>query len=207
MASYHGPIVTTDVVCVRVRDAVLEVLTIIRERDPFAGALALPGVYVQEGETIAAATDRCLAAKADMALPADAFRRPIDVRDRIGRDPRGHAISIVTVAVAAPGVAAAGWVGAAERQPLAFDHDEIVAEALGWLRDHLWLERDLLRSLVGEEPLTTATLVSVVEAVGGGAADPSNVRRRALSSGLVALTGERAEPTGRGRPSAVWRWT
>ena len=207
MAAYRGPIVTTDVVCVRIQAGALQFLTIRREREPFAAAVALPGVYVREGETIAAATDRCLAAKASLALAEETFRRPIDVRDRIGRDPRGHAISIVTIAVAQPRDPGDGWVDVREHPPLAFDHDEIVAVALAWLRDHVWLERELLRSLVADEPLTTSTLVAITEAVGGADADPSNVRRRAISSRLVAPTGERAAPTGRGRPSAVWTWT
>ena len=211
---YQGPVVTADAVCVRVAPGHLELLTIVREREPFAGQRALPGVYVNAGETIAEATRRCLASKAGVQLPPAHFRVTVEVYDSLDRDPRGHSLSVVSLLVAPAGndndAASLGrsddWFAIGEVPQLAFDHDDIVATATAWLHSRLWQDAALLASLVGERPRTTATLVDIAEAVSGEAVDVSNLRRRAIASGLVEPTGAAARPAGRGRPSTTWRW-
>jgi len=132
---YERPSVTVDVVIVT-REAAPRVLLIRRKHDPFAGAWALPGGFVDPGETLAAAAARELreetgVAGADLEQLA-AFGDP-------GRDPRGWTVSVAFLArvdadrvtpAAADDAAEVGWhpLGAPPA-PLAFDHDTILARA------------------------------------------------------------------------------
>lgn len=131
---YARPSVTVDVVIVT-RDPDPRVLLIRRKKDPFAGTWALPGGFVDPGETLAAAAARELREEtgvvgADLEQLA-AFGDP-------GRDPRGWTVSVAflarvdagTKATAADDAAEAGWYPLdTPPQPLAFDHDQILARA------------------------------------------------------------------------------
>ena len=95
-----------------------------------------------------------------------------------------------------------------ETTHLAFDHDEMVSSAVEWLRGHLWSDRTLVAALVGPAALTTATFVGIQQAVQdeGQPIDVSNLRRRLVASGFFESTTATQAGSGRGRPSAVWRW-
>jgi len=131
---YERPSVTVDIVTVT-REAEPRVLLIRRKHDPFAGAWALPGGFVDPGETLAAAAARELREETgvggvDLEQLA-AFGDP-------GRDPRGWTVSVAFLARVDAGAAAAaaddaaevGWHPlAAPPSPLAFDHANILARA------------------------------------------------------------------------------
>lgn len=107
-----GPVVTVDVVVLRAFEGRLQVLTIERRREPFAGRRALPGAYVAAGETLIEASIRCLHDKAGVppAEPGDLLGRPEQflAADSVARDPRGHAVSIVHLGVASPALSLSG---------------------------------------------------------------------------------------------------
>src|SRR2546423_15700915 len=107
---YQRPSVTVDVVIVT-REAAPKVLLIRRRADPFAGAWALPGGFVDPGETLAAAAERELREETgvggvDLEQLA-AFGDP-------GRDPRGWTVSVAYLARVEAGAAAAAADDAAE---------------------------------------------------------------------------------------------
>ncbi|HUF99218.1 MAG TPA: hypothetical protein VMM60_13895 [Ilumatobacter sp.] len=213
-SGYVGPIVTVDTVCATVSEARLRFVTITRRRAPERGRRALPGVYVQNGETIAQASDRCLADKCGIVLPSDTQRFTVGVHDSVARDPRGHSLSIAHLALipnfddALPdsGTLAAGAVLEPVGAPrtLAFDHDDILEETLAWMRQHLWTEPRVFLGLLGPSPATSGAIADVDEAVTGVRLDPSNLRRRIAASNLFSPTGEQ-RATGVGRPGKVWR--
>lgn len=211
--AHEGPVVTTDVVAIALLPAGLHVLTLVRGREPFAGCQALPGVYVGRDETIVAAADRCLLVKTGREVPAAAFRRTIGVHDSVGRDPRGHALSVVHVVVWPTGADLDGqgqeitvWQPVRREIGLAFDHDEIVRDAAEWLAGSLWTNGAVLRALVGSLPLSTSTLVQLATAVEGEPPNTSNLRRRVAASGLLVATEEKIVGSGPGRPSTGWAW-
>jgi 8-oxo-dGTP diphosphatase len=131
---YARPSVTVDVVIVT-REPNPRALLIRRKKDPFVGKWALPGGFVDPGETLAAAAARELREETgvenvDLEQLA-AFGDP-------GRDPRGWTVSVAflarvpaeTPATAGDDAAEAGWHPLEKLpQPLAFDHDKILARA------------------------------------------------------------------------------
>lgn len=205
-AKYLGPVVTADAVCLSVGDGSLNVLTVEREREPFKGQRALPGVYVNAGETISQAVTRCLAAKAGLTLPTGAYRKIVDVYDSLDRDPRGHSLSVVSVIAVGDAEHSGQWAPVGDELRLAFDHDEIVRKARSWVDTNVWNEPALLGALMADRELSTANLVDVFESIEGQPINVSNLRRRLIASMLLEPTDSVASPTGRGRPSTMWRW-
>jgi 8-oxo-dGTP diphosphatase len=131
---YPRPSVTVDVVIVTLEPNP-RVLLIRRKKDPFAGAWAIPGGFVDADEPLAAAAERELQEETgvtDVALEQlAAFGDP-------GRDPRGWTVSVVflarvpadTEATAADDAAEVGW-HRLDKLPkkLAFDHARILDRA------------------------------------------------------------------------------
>jgi len=131
---YPRPSVTVDVVIVT-REPTPRVLLIRRKKDPFAGAWALPGGFVDANEPLAAAAARELKEETgvdDVDLEQlAAFGDP-------GRDPRGWTVSVAflarvpadTTAAAGDDAVAVGWHrldGLPEE--LASDHEKVLERA------------------------------------------------------------------------------
>lgn len=139
---YRHPALTVDGVVIHRHPGDLagtghcSVLLIERGRNPFRGKRALPGGFVDYGEDITAAIHREIAEETGLTgLPFRQFH----VFGRPGRDPRGHTVSIVYVAVIIgeqPSVvggddaADAGWFEFDALPDLAFDHAEILDKVL-----------------------------------------------------------------------------
>lgn len=129
--TYEKPSVTVDCVVFDDRD---RLLLILRRHPPFAGQFALPGGFVDSGETTEAAARRELAE--ETGLKARDLRL-VGVYSKPGRDPRGWTISIAYLVTTDNGAPAAGddatdaefradW----RDLSLAFDHNEIVGDAV-----------------------------------------------------------------------------
>jgi 8-oxo-dGTP diphosphatase len=142
---YRNPALTVDgVVLLRQAEGVLgdhySVLLVERGRDPFKGRYALPGGFVDYGEDIEAAIHREIQEETGLeGLPFRQFR----TFGKPGRDPRGHTVSVVYVAVLigeAPGVvggddaASADWFPVKRLPDLAFDHAHILGRVLDTLK-------------------------------------------------------------------------
>ncbi len=135
---YRNPALTVDMVVLArsPSTASCQVLLIRRGREPFAGYHALPGGFVDYGENPDHAVSRELEEETGLSgLHCRQFR----VYGDPARDPRGHTVSIVYVALAPDGplpvragddAAEAAWFPVDELPPLAFDHDRIVSEVL-----------------------------------------------------------------------------
>jgi len=125
------PALTVD--CV-VLDSADRVLLIRRANPPFQGQYALPGGFVDVGETVEAACRREL--KEETGLDVGALRL-IGVYSDPARDPRGHTCSVAFLAhagkaqpVAGDDAAAVEWIETWRQVPLAFDHALILRHAL-----------------------------------------------------------------------------
>jgi len=124
------PLLAVD--CV-VLDAKGRVLLIRRGNPPFKGCHALPGGFVEVGETVEAACRRELAE--ETGVKADRLRL-VGVYSDPKRDPRGHTCAVVFLARVRRAAARAGddaaaveWVDDWSKVELAFDHAAILADA------------------------------------------------------------------------------
>lgn len=125
------PALTTDCVVV---DSAGRVLLIRRKNPPFQGSYALPGGFVEIGETAEAACRREL--QEETGLKARALTL-VGVYSDPKRDPRGHTCSIAFLTRAPAGTPKAGddaaavkWVEDWRSLDLAFDHKQILADAM-----------------------------------------------------------------------------
>jgi 8-oxo-dGTP diphosphatase len=123
------PLLTVDGVVVEAG----AVLLIRRRNPPFAGRYALPGGFVDVGETVEAAVVREVREETGLDT---AIERLLGVYSDPARDPRGHTVS-VTYLLRRRGGTLAGADDADDARffsldglpPLAFDHAHILADA------------------------------------------------------------------------------
>jgi 8-oxo-dGTP diphosphatase len=141
------PSVTVDIVVFArpVGEQPLRVLLIERKHEPFKGAWALPGGFVDENEALLQAAQREL--REETGLEGLALTQ-VGAYGDPGRDPRGHTVSVAYVAVMDEGrrapvagddaarVQLAAWAeldlpesGHTGPVKLAFDHARIVLDA------------------------------------------------------------------------------
>lgn len=172
-----------------------------RDRDPFAGRLALPGVVLHSGERL---DDGARRACAKVTATAPLALGQLRTFDEPSRDPRGPSLSIAMwatfrhesleqarQAVLVPTDAVPG---------LPFDHDHIVTECVPLLADRLWRDLTFTRTLLPEE-FRAADALSVQKALTGVEPHRANLNRT-----LDSLPGLRRIGTvgaGAGRPSQV----
>jgi len=109
------------------------VVLIQRDRPPYAGCYALPGGFVEIGEGVEAAVIR--EAREEIGLEIELLGL-VGVYSDLGRDPRGHVVSVAFLArgrgvlLAGSDARAAGIFSRERLPPLAFDHERIIADAL-----------------------------------------------------------------------------
>lgn len=129
------PKLTVDAVVFDEQD---RLLLIKRKSPPFKGRYALPGGFVEVGETVEQAACRELMEETGVAAKKPQL---VGIYSQARRDPRGHVVSIaflieLTKAVAKAGddAAAAEFVADWRSKRLAFDHRQIVADAVALRR-------------------------------------------------------------------------
>ena len=112
------------------------VLLVRRKNEPFAGHYALPGGFVNIGETIEAACCREVQEETGIAVDQGDLAL-VGVYSNPGRDPRGHTVSVAyTVKLqkaqelhAGSDALSAEWKTDWEEETLGFEHVAILADA------------------------------------------------------------------------------
>lgn len=130
MARPVTPLLTVDCVVIDARD---RVLLIRRGTEPFKGAYALPGGFVDPDETVEDACRREVMEETGVKIGK---LRLIGVYSKPGRDPRGPTVSIAYMASVRSAAAKAGddasdatWASDWKSLTLAFDHKQILRDA------------------------------------------------------------------------------
>jgi 8-oxo-dGTP diphosphatase len=215
--------VTVDLAVFTIRAGLLTVLLIQRRDHPYRGYWALPGGFVRAGESAGDAAARELAEETGVTTFTGHLEQLRTYSDP-GRDPRMRVVSVAHVALA-PGLpdprpggdaAAARWwpvedlgldEGGPDAAPLAFDHAQILADAVERVRSKL--EYTTLAASFVAEPFTLADLRRVYAAVWGTAPDLGNFRRKVLGTSGFVVEAQRspiaAAGLAGGRPPLLYR--
>jgi len=203
--TYEQPLVSIDVVPVRFADGDIRVALGRRLFEPFKGQLALPGVLLLPTESIDDAAYRALEVKTGLNRGDVLTLVRIGAFDNPDRDPRGATISIALVAIISPAAEANGsiWQSPSEFGELPFDHFNIIEEALSELNVRLWRNNDVTKALIGTE-FSTAHAIAITEKLSTGAVDKTNFTRTLKN--YAGVEQSEAVKTGRGRPSAGWKF-
>ena len=211
--------VTVDIAVFTIRDDALNVLLIQRGGEPFLGAWALPGGFVQPDEDLDQAAERELAEETGLSA-GSWYLEQLGGYGAPERDPRMRVVTVAYWAIAAdlPAPRGGGDALAAVLTPvrdieggrvrLAFDHERIVRDAVERTRSKL--EYTALAAKFCPPEFTIRQLRRVYETVWNTRLDPGNFQRNVQESGAFVKRSEPAsgaapEPrTGRGRPASLW---
>lgn len=179
-----------------------------RARDPFKGRWALPGGYLEPGETLEDSIRRHLATKVDIRELA--HLEQLETRSDPGRNPRDWELATAYVGLVPadldPGVPAdTAWHPVDALPPAAFDHREIVEAGLQRLRAKLSYTN--IGFALAPPAFTLSELRAIYVAALGHEVSTTNLQRVLLRRGVLERTGSKREPgkTG-GRPAELFRF-
>jgi len=204
-AEYVQPAVTADTALFSVRGHELVVLTVQREREPFAGWWALPGDYIRAEETLDDCAARALAEQTRLrnVYLEQLYTFASHYPGRWGRVFNVSYFALVPFAsVKLPVEARIAWQALARLPRLAFNHEDILTAARRRLvakASYSTIAFQLLPPV-----FTLAEVQAVYEAIKGEALDKRNFRRFVLGLDVLEATGEQRRQ-GAHRPAMLYR--
>ena len=137
MKEYKNPIPTVDAIIQNSNS----ILLVKRRKDPYKNEFALPGGFVNEGETIEEAIKREVYEETSLEI------HPIDILGVYSdpkRDPRGHIMTVVFIVIVIRGNPRAGddakeisWIPIEKINDIqiAFDHKLVIYDYLRWKKE------------------------------------------------------------------------
>jgi ADP-ribose pyrophosphatase YjhB (NUDIX family) len=195
-------------VVLQVRGGELQVLLWQRAREPFLGAWALPGGYLEYGETLEESIRRHLATKVDVRELSH-LEQLVTLSDP-DRHPDAWVLGTAYLGLVPEHIDPAvpddtDWHSVANLPALAFDHDEIVLAGRERLRAKLSYTN--IGFALAPPAFTISELRTIYQAALGHDVSATNLQRVLLRRRLLEPTGE-ARPPGRsgGRPAAMFRF-
>jgi 8-oxo-dGTP diphosphatase len=203
---YEPPIVTVDAIIFTLIANELHVMVVKRTDEPFKGHWALPGGYSAAGQTTIEALVQKVKTKAGIDMDSLNYFEQLYTFDTVGRDPRGHAVSISYVACGTNLEPSGGnhevkFVPVDSLPVLAYDHEDIIKYARERIANKL-MYTNIAFSLLPEK-FTLTQLQTVYEAVLGRELDKRNFRKKFLTLNLIHETGENWRE-GAHRPAALY---
>ena len=194
---YPHPAVTTDCVIFGFDGEELKVLLIERGITPYKGHWAFPGGFLNPNETAEEGARREL--REETGLDS-AHIEQLHTYSTPDRDPRERVITIAYIALVriqdvrgGDDAADAGWFPVENVPPLAFDHAEILRDALRRLRERIYfypLGYELL-----PEKFTLKELQTLYEAVLGVQFDRRNFAKKMQRLDILTQLDETVWPT------------
>jgi 8-oxo-dGTP diphosphatase len=202
------PAHVTLAVVLQVRGVRLEVLLWQRALEPFAGTWALPGGYLDPGETLEQSIRRHLAAKVDVRELS--HLEQLETRSDPDRLPGEWQLATAYLGLVPVGVdpavpADTTWHPVDRLPPLAFDHEPITLAGRDRLRAKLSYTN--LGFALAPETFTIPELRDLYAAALGHHVSTTNLQRVLLRRGVLETTGGRREPgPAGGRPPGLFRF-
>ncbi len=191
---YPRAALTVDCVVFGMDDEDLKVMLIQRGLPPFEGEWALPGGFVRVDETLDEAARRELEEETGLHK---VFLEQLYTFGAVDRDPRERVVSVAYYALvklgdhrvqAATDAREAAWFPVHDAPSLAFDHAEILGEALARLRGKLSYQPIGFELL--PKKFALSQLQHVYEVVLERELDKRNFRKKVLATGLLVETDE-----------------
>ena len=194
LRNYELPLVTVDIVVFTVDRNELKVLVIQRKDPPFQRMWAIPGGFIHTGETLEAAANRRLKEETNVD---NIYLEQLKSFGSPDRDPRARVITVAYYALvsmdklnllAKANAEEVRWFSVKSLPELAFDHSDIVTEALGKLKRRLVSSPIAFQLLPPKFTLTE--LQRVYELILEKPLDKRNFRKKILSLGFLNELGE-----------------
>jgi ADP-ribose pyrophosphatase YjhB (NUDIX family) len=192
----------------QVRDDALEALMWQRAREPFAGRWALPGGYLEPGQTLEESIRRQLAAKVDVRELS--HLEQLETRSEPSRHPEDWELATAYLGLvpsdADPSIPEdTRWLPVDRLPRTAFDHGDIVRSGLARLRAKLSYTN--VGFALAPDEFTLSELRTLYAAALGHDVSATNLHRVLVRRGVLEPTGGRREPgrTG-GRPASLFRF-
>ena len=181
----------------------LKILLVKRERYPYKDCYSLPGGFVGEKETFEDTLKRVLLEKTGLS---DIYSEQLYTFGGVERDPRMRIVScayISLVDISRTSIAGAGWFSIEEirNMELAFDHNQIIEEALRRLNGKINYT-DIVFHMMPPE-FTISELQEVYELILGKKLFPAAFRRTIADK--LEDTGKMTSNAGH-RPSKIFRY-
>jgi ADP-ribose pyrophosphatase YjhB (NUDIX family) len=196
-------------VVLQVRGERLEVLLWQRAREPFAGAWALPGGYLEPRQTLEQSIRGHLAAKVDVGELS--WLEQLETRSDPKRHPRQWQLATAYLGLVPRGLdpsvpADTAWHPVDSLPPMAFDHEPIVLAGRERLRAKLSYTN--IGFALAPARFSISELRAIYTAALGYPVSATNLRRVLERRGVLEPTGERRRSgPGGGRPAAVYRFS
>ena len=191
---YQRPILTVDVCCFTLINDELYVLLATRDKTPHKGLLSLPGgyVHVDIDEDSLDSARRVAKEKLGIDVP---YLEQLRTFSGNKRDPRGWSASICYIAFVQPSVVKekgdfyqADLVSKDTGYSLAFDHQQMLDEALKRIRDKS--SYSSLPLFLMDDKFTLNDLQIVYQSIMKTDIDKATFRRKILDQEIVEPTGE-----------------
>lgn len=205
-------ILAADTVVFTLKDYELYVRLTKIERPPFfINAKGLPGGLVDPKETAEQAAKRHIEAKAGISA-GELYTEQLYTFSTIDRDPRGRVVAVAHLAlvpweklslIEQKDTYEAWWIPVKKKQILAYDHNEILAMALGRLRSRV-VYTTLLSRLMPKE-FTLTELESAYAGILNTKLDKRNFRKKILKLGILTPVEEK-QARGKFRPAQLYRF-
>lgn len=186
MSGFEKPMIAVDLLVFTIKDDRLKLVLVQRGEEPFKGQLALPGVFVRQGETLDAAAQRGVAEEAGLK---GIYFEQLYTWGNLERDPRSRIISVSYLSLvdseritlnAGERTSATALYDVEELlssdTPIAFDHREMIAYGRERIKNKTEYTRIAFEFL--PEEFTLPQLQRVYEILLGKPLYKANFRRK-----------------------------
>jgi ADP-ribose pyrophosphatase YjhB (NUDIX family) len=207
-SSRAAPAHTALAAVLQVRSGTLEALVWRRARDPFAGAWALPGGYLEPDETLEQSIRRHLAEKVDVRELS--HLEQLETLSEPTRHPTEWQLATAYLGLVPSDLDPAvpddtAWHPVAALPRMAFDHGAVVVAGRDRLRAKLSYTN--LGFALAPATFTISELRDLYTAALGHDVSPTNLKRVLLRRGVLERTGTRRSPgPAGGRPAELYRF-